>query len=68
MGMVLGKPFLSAVRQHFAPLFDAYGFAELESRENNNFCSITLKNERQYLRISCDYRDSVIDVGSGRAL
>jgi hypothetical protein len=66
MSATLGSRFVTDVRAKFEPLFVRYGFHEVNVEENTRFASLVLKNDAHYLRLSCDFRDSIIDIAFGK--
>lgn len=66
MSATLGSRFIAGVREMFAPLFERFGFQEVGAEDNLNFAAITVKNRTHFLRMSCDFRDSFIDVAFGK--
>lgn len=61
----MGPLFLREVRQKFAPLFRAHGFAEVGSEDTLSYALLTAMNSTQYIRLSCDFRDRFIDISLG---
>jgi hypothetical protein len=62
----LGPAFLESGRRHFATLWRRYRFQEVESRHDLNGAVLVAKNERQYLRLTCDFRDRWLEVAVGK--
>src|SRR5438874_6500470 len=62
----LSDRFLASVRREFQPLFAQYGFREMRHEADLNGAILAAANSSHYLRISCDYRDSYIQVAFGQ--